>query len=726
MAYAGMATATGQHLEIPIILRSLVTSLSLIPKADLPVPFDSAFIALLEVGTSDEEFGRVVRTYAATWWNKKQKPAASSLLNANNIHKCLDHHQEQLLKSNEPRKRLEPRDIEVTVPYQIPEFVPRNGSDGADGAGFQPVTIQIGSDAPVIERCEHCAKNNCKVIGRLCATLFAEIQATHRFLSAMAVTSQGEVAVAARRCAGFYRLHERVQKKELLSESITMEGTGRGTEIQKTSRRVTEIAAGELERYRAMPSSAKWTWGETLTKDEVLALKRVSKQDVRTGYGTDLPPGILSGEYSATNTAPTTNANFSTLPGSVKRVPTPTSLLFPSNVGSYGLNSDLGASDDAGTELMDEDGDQSDDEEDDAASAAAALWESVAGSAEVSLPAVMEVDEEEEEDGDDDASIAADLWPQSAAGAADAAVSTGREEYDEQYDEEGDEDDAASAAADLWPDGAGMISSTDGAGMISSTDGAGMISSTDGAGGAMESAPSIGEGGEEEDSEGDDAASIAADMWPQSETGCADAAVPTRQEEEEEKDEEEGDKDDAASEAADSEEDDASMAADLWVQAAAGAAEASVLTREEQEDDEEDDDEDNDEDNEEDDDEDEEDGDSAASAAADMWPQSAAVGAGALVPLNGEHEEDNEEDDTDDAASVAADLWLPGDGTQSLAGGSGASALTTEDISQNAHPNASALPRLYTPADFPNEWLEDDEDAEHEVDLGIGDLHLVD
>jgi len=64
MAYAGMATATGQHLEIPIILRSLVTSLSLITKADLPVPFDSAFIALLEVGTSNEEFGRVVKSYA--------------------------------------------------------------------------------------------------------------------------------------------------------------------------------------------------------------------------------------------------------------------------------------------------------------------------------------------------------------------------------------------------------------------------------------------------------------------------------------------------------------------------------------------------------------------------------------------------------------------------------------------------------------------------------------
>ena len=408
MAFAGMATATGQHLEIPIILRSLVTSLSLIAKADLPVPIDSAFIALLEVGTSDEEFGRVVKTYAENWWTKKEKPADSSLLHADNLHKCLDHHEEELLKSNEARKRLEPQDIEVTVPYRIPDYVPQGGSDGAE---FQPVTVQIRSSSPRIESCEHCAKNNCIIMGGLCATLFGEIKATQRFVSAMAVSSRAEVSVAMRRCAGFYRLHERVQEKELLSESITVEGTGRGTEVQKISRRVAEIAAGELKQYKAMPSSAKWTWGETLTKDEVLSLRHIRNRDVRTGYGTDLPPGRISGENSATNTLRTRSGNFSPVPQSAKRVPSPTSLLFPSNVGSYTLASNFGTGPAtvAGTlEAVAEDTTEGDHpmrvdseeyDEEDPASLAVTLWleaQSVAGGAMASAPTIQEEEEEEE------------------------------------------------------------------------------------------------------------------------------------------------------------------------------------------------------------------------------------------------------------------------------------------------------------------------------------------
>ena len=41
--------------------------------------------------------------------------------------------------------------------------------------------------------------------------------------------------------------------------------------------------------------------------------------------------------------------------------------------------------------------------------------------------------------------------------------------------------------------------------------------------------------------------------------------------------------------------------------------------------------------------------------------------------------------------------------------------------------NTSVLPQIYTLANLPTEWLEDDADAEHEVDVGMpGDMHLVD
>ena len=100
MAYAGMATAMGQYLEIPIILRFLVTLLSFITQANLPVPFNSGFIALLEVGTSDEEFGRVVKKYAYNWWDKSREPEDLQLLHPEILDECLNVHEEQLLKSS--------------------------------------------------------------------------------------------------------------------------------------------------------------------------------------------------------------------------------------------------------------------------------------------------------------------------------------------------------------------------------------------------------------------------------------------------------------------------------------------------------------------------------------------------------------------------------------------------------------------------------------------------
>jgi hypothetical protein len=260
----------GQYVHIPIVLRSLVTSLSLIKMSNLPVSFDAAFIALLEVGTSDEEFGRVVKAYAYTWWDKSREPEEAKLLNPNNLDECLIFHDEQLLKSNVPRKTVPRQEIQVTLPFQLPDIGADWGAEaGAEaGAEFQPIVVKIPGHASEVEKCQHCATNQCIVMGALCSTLFDKIKATQQFVSAMAVSSRAEVSVASRRCAGFYRLHERAQEKELLSESIIVQGTGRGTEVQKTSRRVAEIAAADLKRYKAMPSSGRWTWGETLTKGQ--------------------------------------------------------------------------------------------------------------------------------------------------------------------------------------------------------------------------------------------------------------------------------------------------------------------------------------------------------------------------------------------------------------------------------------------------------------------------
>ena len=215
-----------------------------------------------------------MKKYAYNWWDKSREPEDSQLLHPEILDECLKVHEEQLLKSNEPRKTVPCQEIEVTVPFQIPDIGAEPGADmGAErGAKFQPILVKVRGGDTEVEQCKHCAENHCIIMGGLCNALFNEIKDTERFVSAMVVSSRAEVSVASWRCAGFFRLHKRVQEKELTSKLITVEGTGRGTAIQKMSCCVAEIAAEDLEQYKAMPSSERWTWGETLMKDEVLDL----------------------------------------------------------------------------------------------------------------------------------------------------------------------------------------------------------------------------------------------------------------------------------------------------------------------------------------------------------------------------------------------------------------------------------------------------------------------
>ena len=74
------------------------------------------------------------------------------------------------------------------------------------------------------------------------------------------------------------------------------------------------IAQNDLEWFKDMPTSHKWMWGEILTTQDISGLQHFTKQHEHTGYEMSLKPGLLKEEYSAKNTPPPSNANFSTLP----------------------------------------------------------------------------------------------------------------------------------------------------------------------------------------------------------------------------------------------------------------------------------------------------------------------------------------------------------------------------------------------------------------------------
>ena len=99
MSYVGIATSLGLVIEMPMVLQSLSVSLAAAPNADLPIPFDLGFIAMLDSGTNDSEFNRIVKSYAMAWWKGAHKPTDGGTLTAKNLEKCLKQHHHLLLET---------------------------------------------------------------------------------------------------------------------------------------------------------------------------------------------------------------------------------------------------------------------------------------------------------------------------------------------------------------------------------------------------------------------------------------------------------------------------------------------------------------------------------------------------------------------------------------------------------------------------------------------------
>ena len=328
MSYVGMATATGQVVDVPIVLRSLTASLAHIPITQLPIPFDLGFIATLEVGTNDQQFARVVNSYELDWWNGAEQPREIRYLTEHTLEQCLAHHRIRLLETmnGDP---IPPKSIDVFPPIQIRPV----GNADTSYPGVTDIP-GIADDAPRADiTCAHC-----DVYRTLAAELLEELKGVKNIISGLSASSSNDVEVATRRTAGFYTLHEKVILKEMSSDSLNIRGVGSKTQTKRLIRQVADNAEKELKRLQNSPSSYKWTWGETLTTGEVLDLQHTSNQRIHTGYQTSLMPGVLHGEYSATNTAPTGTAMFSSLPDP-PILPPPTNLCYPRKLASYRINS---------------------------------------------------------------------------------------------------------------------------------------------------------------------------------------------------------------------------------------------------------------------------------------------------------------------------------------------------------------------------------------------------
>jgi hypothetical protein len=290
----GIVTSIGLPLHVPIIIRSLAQSMAFLAEGDLPIAFDVDFLLMLDSDLAEQNgFTRLVETYEHSWW-RARKPRDLDLaviLNSSTIVNCLDVHEGQFNKS------LPENPFGLPSASSSGHFVDKQVGHSSESTAHET----IPEDTLQCQNCDQYA-------GILSDTL-QDLLGIHNVASTMATNYDIQWDMDMRRASTFHLLYEAAVLKETANvpsahePSATHVSTLQGNAIKN----VAETANRELVRLQGLsPSSHKWTWGEQLTKDEVLSLHRCGSRK-HSGYEISLKDGKRVGEYSPNPSMPETS-----------------------------------------------------------------------------------------------------------------------------------------------------------------------------------------------------------------------------------------------------------------------------------------------------------------------------------------------------------------------------------------------------------------------------------
>ncbi|KAF8809697.1 hypothetical protein BYT27DRAFT_7093990, partial [Phlegmacium glaucopus] len=250
LSYIGISTTLGKAIEIPIIMRSLANSMGLLHEDALPLIMDPSFLATLDMGAHEKESkSKIVSEYEHQWWSS-QKPrdlGTVKILNKSTVQECLNHYREQCSS-------------------------PIETANVGDNAGVQ-VNARSRSSAGAGDNyaCPRCTQYR-----KVLSDVLQDVITFRNLSSVMATSSETQWKLGLRRASTFHLLHEAA----VLKETAGCSAPASATTVQNIGN-VTRTASSELTQLQSLPVirfnlslvlSYKWTWGETLTKAEVLAL----------------------------------------------------------------------------------------------------------------------------------------------------------------------------------------------------------------------------------------------------------------------------------------------------------------------------------------------------------------------------------------------------------------------------------------------------------------------
>jgi hypothetical protein len=278
LSYVGICTSTGQALEIPILLRSLAACMGTIDEDQLSLTFDHDFLMTLDADLTEQHiYCRMVDNYECAWWNGR-KPRSLNLaqvLDRSSLARCLAAHRDQ-----------------IQQPFSTNSFSPATPAT--------PATSSSSQIPPAM-----CPK--CDEYKGILSNALLDIVNMHNYANLMLSTSEMQWNIDMRRASTFNQLYETSVWKETMTTSSAMAGISKETMTTSSalagiSRGIEESASKELHRLKNLPeTSYKWTWGESLTKADVVALRRPGrhhKKPIHSGYDIRHKEGELAGQFS--------------------------------------------------------------------------------------------------------------------------------------------------------------------------------------------------------------------------------------------------------------------------------------------------------------------------------------------------------------------------------------------------------------------------------------------
>ena len=277
LSLIGIASALGQQLTIPIVIRTLADSLAFVQDENLPFHPDHQFLDTLDAGNHE-----LVPSYKLQWWTgRKPKDLGKvEILGASTVRACLSHFRDQKLKAT---------------------VLPAGAGAGSTSSPAGSTSLPAGSTSlhagstllPGAGQCQSCNKYR-----QLLSDVLQDILKFESYASLMSTSSENLLNIGIRKASIFNQLHEAA----ILKESDSVPPPAKATKahhIAETQRR----ASSELKRLEDLPASSyKWTWGETLTKEEVLKLRRIGTRPGKvphSGYDISLAEGQMKGKDSS-------------------------------------------------------------------------------------------------------------------------------------------------------------------------------------------------------------------------------------------------------------------------------------------------------------------------------------------------------------------------------------------------------------------------------------------